>query len=120
MVRLVLAAASPSQPDPLCAQHRRARRCAARPAAPPWDPKAYGDFIDVLITRFGNCFEWIELWNEPDHVSQWDRTLDPHWQTFCAMIGGAAYWAQRRGKRTLLGGLKRFDPNWLELMFAAA
>ena len=90
---------------------------APRPAAPPWDPKAYGDFIDVLITRFGDCFEWIELWNEPDHVSQWDRTLDPHWQTFCAMIGGAAYWAQRRGKRTLLGGLSVFDPNWLELMF---
>src|SRR5262245_9663322 len=74
----------------------------ARPASPPWDPKAYGDFIDVLITSLGNCFEWIELWNEPDRLSEWDRTLDPHWQTFCAMIGGAAYWAQHRGKRTLL------------------
>ena len=89
----------------------------ARPASPPWDPKAYGDFIDVLITTLGNCFEWIELWNEPDRLSEWDRTLDPHWQTFCAMIGGAAYWAQHRGKRTLLGGLNVFDPHWLELMF---
>lgn len=89
----------------------------ARASAPPWDPKSYGDFIDVLITRFGNCFEWIELWNEPDRLTEWDRTLDPHWQTFCAMIGGAAYWAQRRGKRTVLGGLSVFDPNWLELMF---
>ena len=89
----------------------------ARPSAPPWDPKSYGDFIDVLITRFGDCFEWIELWNEPDRLTEWDRTLDPHWQTFCAMIGGAAYWAQRRGKRTVLGGLSAFDPNWLELMF---
>jgi CDP-paratose 2-epimerase len=90
---------------------------AARISAPPWDPKAYGDFIDVLITQLGNCFEWLELWNEPDRLSEWDRTLDPHWQTFCAMIGGAAYWAQRRGKRTVLPGLNVFDPNWLELMF---
>jgi CDP-paratose 2-epimerase len=90
---------------------------APRVSAPPWDPKAYGDFIDVLITRFGECFEWIELWNEPDRMTEWDRTLDPHWQAFCAMIGGAAYWAQRRGKRTVLAGLSVFDPNWIELMF---
>jgi CDP-paratose 2-epimerase len=90
---------------------------APRVSAPPWDPKAYGDFIDVLITRFSDCFEWIELWSEPDRLTEWDRTLDPHWQTFCAMIGGAAYWAQRRGKRTVLAGLSVFDPNWLELMF---
>jgi CDP-paratose 2-epimerase len=90
---------------------------AQKISAPPWDPKSYGDFIDILITRLGNCFDWIELWDEADRLSEWDRTLDPFWQTFCAMIGGAAYWAQRRGKRTLLGGLSIFDPNWIELMF---
>ena len=88
-----------------------------RVSAPPWDPKSYGDFIDVLITRFGEFFDWVELWNEPDRLTEWDRTLDPHWQTFCAMLGGAAYWAQRRGKRTVLAGLNVFDPTWLELMF---
>jgi CDP-paratose 2-epimerase len=90
---------------------------APRVSAPPWDPKAYADFIDVLITRLGNCFEWIEFWNEPDRLSEWDRTLDPHWQSFCAMIGSAAYWAQQRGKRTVLAGLNTYDPNWHELMF---
>jgi CDP-paratose 2-epimerase len=90
---------------------------APRVSAPPWDPKAYGDFLDILITRLGHCFEWIELWNEPDQLSEWDRTLDPHWQTFSAMVGGAAYWAQRRGKRTILAGMNVYDPNWLELMF---
>jgi CDP-paratose 2-epimerase len=90
---------------------------APRVGAPPWDPKAYGDFLDILITRFGHCFEWLELWNEPDRLGEWDRTLDPHWQTFCAMVGGAAYWAQRRGKRTVLAGMSVYDPNWLELMF---
>jgi CDP-paratose 2-epimerase len=89
---------------------------APRVAAPPWDPKAYADFVDVLITRLGHCFQWLELWNEPDQLSEWDRTLDPHWQTFSAMIGGAAYWAQRRGKRTVLAGMNVYDPNWLELM----
>jgi CDP-paratose 2-epimerase len=90
---------------------------APRVGAPPWDPKAYGDFLDILITRLGHCFEWLELWNEPDQLGEWDRTLDPHWQTFSAMIGGAAYWAQRRGKRTVLAGMSVYDPNWLELMF---
>src|ERR1044071_788631 len=88
-----------------------------RVSAPPWDPKSYGDFIDILITRFGEFFDWVELWNEPDRLTEWDRTLDPHWQTFCAMLGSAAYWAQRRGKRTVLAGLNVFDPTWLELMF---
>jgi len=101
-----------------CALYTPPRQAVApRVSAPPWDPKAYGDFLDVLITRLGHCFEWIELWNEPDRLSEWDRTLDPHWQTFCAMVGGAAYWAQRRGKRTVLGGTRVYDPNWLELMF---
>src|SRR5690348_1168702 len=53
---------------------------APKVSAPPWDPKAYGDFIDILITRLGNCFDWIELWDEPDRLSEWDRTLDPFWQ----------------------------------------
>jgi CDP-paratose 2-epimerase len=32
------------------------------------------------------------------------------------MIGNAAYWAKQRGKRTVLGGMKPIDPNWLRLM----
>src|SRR4051812_21057268 len=30
-------------------------------SSPPSVPKAYADFIDVMITRFGHLFEWIEL-----------------------------------------------------------
>jgi CDP-paratose 2-epimerase len=88
-----------------------------RTSAPPRDPKAYADFLDVLITRFGKYFEWIQLWDQPNKVSEWDRTLDPDWNVFCHMIGGAAYWMQQRGKRTLLAGMSPFDPNWLKLMF---
>jgi CDP-paratose 2-epimerase len=28
--------------------------------------KSYADFLDVLITKYGKHFEWIELWNEPN------------------------------------------------------
>lgn len=87
-----------------------------RTAAPPRQPKAYADFLDEMITRFGQYFEWVELWNEPNNVSEWDWTLDPEWWIFSEMVGGAAYWAQQRGKKTLLAGMSPVDPNWLKLM----
>ena len=90
---------------------------APRTSSPPRYPKAYADFLDVLITNFGQYFEWIELWNEPNNANKWDRTLDPQWFVFCEMIGGAAYWAQQRGKKTLLAGMGPVDPHWLRLMF---
>jgi len=88
-----------------------------RTNAPPREPKRYADFLDVMITRFGEHFEWVELWNEPNNRAEWDWTLDPQWLTFCETIGGAAYWAKHRGKKVLLGGMSPVDPNWLELLF---
>lgn len=85
-------------------------------AAPPRQPKAYADFVDEMITRFGQYFNWVELWNEPNNVSEWDWTLDPQWWVFSEMVGSAAYWAQQRGKKTLLAGMSPVDPNWLKLM----
>jgi CDP-paratose 2-epimerase len=85
-------------------------------SAPPRIPKAYADFIDVMITRFGKYFEWVELWNEPTNISEWDWTIDPSWQVFAEMIGGAAYWVRQRGKKTVLAGMSPIDPNWLQLM----
>src|SRR5699024_10390568 len=35
---------------------------------------------------------------------------------FSQMIRMAAYWAQHRGKKTLLGGMSPIDPNWLHMM----
>jgi CDP-paratose 2-epimerase len=86
-------------------------------SAPPRDPKAYADFLDVFVTKYGEHFEWIELWNEPNDPAQWDSALDPDWLTFCTMIGAAAYWMRHRGKRVLLGGMCPIDPDWLRLMF---
>jgi CDP-paratose 2-epimerase len=85
-------------------------------SAPPRSPQAYADFLDVMITRLGAHFTWVELWNEPNNLSDWDWRLDPGWNIYCEMIGAAAYWAKQRGKRTVLGGMSPIDPNWLALL----
>ena len=46
-------------------------------SSPPQTPKAYADFIDVMITRFGEFFDWVELWNEPNNLNEWDSRMDP-------------------------------------------
>jgi CDP-paratose 2-epimerase len=85
-------------------------------AAPPRNPKDYADFLDLMITEFGECFEWVELWNEPNNLNDWDWRLDPEWHIFSQMIGMAAYWVKQRGKNTVLGGTCPTDVNWLRLM----
>jgi CDP-paratose 2-epimerase len=84
--------------------------------SPPRDPKQYADFLDVFITRFGDSFEWVELWNKPRSPLEWDTALDPHWLIFCEMVGGAAHWARQRGKKTVLGASGPLDAQWVRLM----
>lgn len=85
-------------------------------SAPPRDPKTYADWLDLFVTEHGRHFEYVELWNEANNISEWDWTLDPEWRTFSAMVGGAAYWMRHLGKKTVLGGMAPVDPNWLQLM----
>ncbi len=89
---------------------------APKTSAPPGNLKSYADFLDILITRHGKHFEWIELWNEPNDPRKWDAELDPYWIKFSEMIGNAAHWARQRGKKAVLGGMRPIDPNWLRLM----
>ncbi|MGK7396807.1 MAG: SDR family NAD(P)-dependent oxidoreductase [Candidatus Cyclobacteriaceae bacterium M3_2C_046] len=86
-------------------------------SSPPKDLQAYADVMDVIITEFGEYFEYIELWNEPNNKSEWDFTLDNGWEKFAQMIIKAAHWARHRGKKTVLGGMSPIDASWLELMF---
>jgi CDP-paratose 2-epimerase len=85
-------------------------------SSPPAHPKAYADFLDVMITRFGRLFDWIELWNRPNSLTEWDSRMDPNWDTFSEMIGGAAYWIRKRGKKGVLPGLWPADLEWFNLM----
>ena len=84
--------------------------------SPPRNPKQYADFLDVFISRFGEYFEWVELWNKPRSPLEWNTTLDPHWLIFCEMVGGAAHWARQRGKKTVLGASGPMDAQWVGLM----
>jgi hypothetical protein len=85
--------------------------------APPRRLRDYADFIDLLITDYGDAFSHLELWNEPNNRLKWDfPRFDPWWRKFGEMVGAAAYWARQRGKRTVLGGMIPVDHHWLNLM----
>jgi CDP-paratose 2-epimerase len=86
-------------------------------ASPPRDLKAFADFIDVCISRYGQYFDYVELWNEPNNIREWDASLDWSWEKFATMIINAGNWARARGKKTVLGGMSPIDPNWLHTMF---
>ncbi len=89
----------------------------SKSSAPPKNPKAYADFADQIITHYGQHFDYLELWNEPNNLAEYDFTLDPDWNIFCEMIGAAAQRSQQKGKKTVLGGMSPVDPHWLDLMF---
>jgi CDP-paratose 2-epimerase len=86
-------------------------------AAPPRRLRDYADFIDQIITRYGDQFDALELWNEPNNRYKWNFIdHDPYWRKFGEMVGTAAYWAKARGHTTVLGGMMPVDHHWLGLM----
>lgn len=86
----------------------------ARTSSPPRRLKSYADFVDQIIARHGRHFDYVELWNEPNNVAEWDFRRDPEYTKFAEMIILAANWAQQQGKKTVLGGMSPIDPGWLE------
>jgi CDP-paratose 2-epimerase len=89
---------------------------AHKTSSPPKGPKKYADFIDVFINKYGKYFDYVELWNEPNNLSEYDFTLDSNWEIFSEMVTCAAHWAHQLGKKTVLGGMSPIDPNWLDFM----
>jgi CDP-paratose 2-epimerase len=90
----------------------------ARTSAPPRDLSSFARFLDDVISANGRCFEHVELWNEPNNLSDWDWRLDPGWNGFAEMVREAADVAHAAGKRVVLGGMCPIDPSWLERMEA--
>jgi CDP-paratose 2-epimerase len=85
--------------------------------SPPRTLKDYADFIDLLIADYGNYFDSIELWNEPNNRLKWNfEQYDPQWEKFGEMLAYAANWAKHCGRRTILGGMIPVDTEWLKLM----
>jgi CDP-paratose 2-epimerase len=87
-----------------------------RSSGPPVRLKDYADFVDHVLSRYGEHFGHVELWNEPNNLLDWDWREDHDWLLFCEMVGNAAYWVEHRGWKAVLGGPSPFDPHWLSLM----
>lgn len=45
-------------------------------AGPPTRLQDYADFIDQILTRYGEHFTHVELWNEPNNLLDWDWRVD--------------------------------------------
>ncbi|PRP96258.1 NAD-dependent epimerase/dehydratase family protein [Enhygromyxa salina] len=86
-------------------------------SAPPINLDLFAHFVGHVIEQYGESFEYVELWNEPNNRVEWDYTRDPGWIKFSAMVGAAASWSRELGKRVVLGGLSPIDPNVLEILF---
>jgi len=87
-----------------------------RTASPPRDLKALADFVHLICDRYDDSFSWLEIWNEPNNILDWDWRQDRDWLKFSKMLGAAAYWAQQRGKRVVLPASCPTDLHWLRLM----
>ena len=85
-------------------------------AAPPRRLRDYADFVDLMLSEFGDLFEHVELWNEPNNLSDWDWRIDTNWSMFAEMIGAAASWARRRTKKVVLAGPSPLDAAWLDIV----
>lgn len=85
-------------------------------SSPPKDYMEFGHFVDYMIHRYGDNFDYVELWNEPNNQSEYDFTLDKSWVRFAQMIQYAARKAHTAGKKTVLGGMSPVDLNWLQTM----
>jgi CDP-paratose 2-epimerase len=90
---------------------------APKTSSPPDKPEYFIDFTDEILRKYGDHFDWIELWNEPNNASEYDFRLDPDWEIFNTFIGGAARQAKEHGKQVLLGGMSPIDPGWLRHMY---
>lgn len=63
--------------------------------------------------------EAVMLWNEPNNLSHWDRSLDPDWSLFAEMLGLAGERLGRvaPGIPRVLGGISPIDPHFVRRLF---
>lgn len=85
-------------------------------SVPPARTRDYADFIDTVITRWGDAFHTLELWNEPNNPMKWSSLYDPHYSHYASLVIDAGNWARQRGKRTVLGGVTLLDLHFIDRM----
>lgn len=90
---------------------------APKTSSPPDKPEYFADFTDEILQKYGEHFEWVELWNEPNNTSEYDFRLDQDYSTFNKLITWAAKEVKKHDKNVLLGGMSPIDPGWLRYMY---
>lgn len=84
---------------------------------PPVRLDDYTGFIWQIHQEYGEYWQHLELWNEPNNRLKWNFIeFDPQWAKFGEMIRKAARQARLDGKTTVLGGMIPVDHHWLNLM----
>ncbi len=63
--------------------------------------------------------EAVMLWNEPNNLSHWDRSLDPDWALFAEMVcqAGTRIGSVAPGLARVLGGISPMDPAFVGTLF---
>jgi CDP-paratose 2-epimerase len=85
-------------------------------SAPPARLRDYADFVSLVLEELGHLFRHVELWNEPNNLSDWNWRIDTDWSMFVEMIVDAASWARGNGKDVVLAGPSPLDPAWLDVV----
>jgi beta-xylosidase len=64
--------------------------------------------------------EAVMLWNEPNNLSHWDRSLDPDWALFAQMVRLAGERVAEVAPRLtrVLGGISPIDAGFVENLFS--
>jgi CDP-paratose 2-epimerase len=85
-------------------------------SVPPARTRDYADFLDTVIGRWGETFETLELWNEPNNPMKWASSYDPDYSRFASLVIDAGNWARELGKRSVLGGVTLLDLQFVDRM----
>lgn len=83
---------------------------------PPERLEDYAHFTAEMIDRYGDLFDWVQIWNEPNWRPYWDWDMDPGWKLFATMAKGAIDVAHAKGKKCIVGGLTPLSDQWIVMM----
>jgi CDP-paratose 2-epimerase len=69
-----------------------------RASGAPHRMKDYADFVDHVLSRYGDHFRYVELWNEPNNLLDWTGDMT---RTGCC---SAKWWEARRTGWSIAAG----------------
>ncbi|MGQ9425443.1 NAD-dependent epimerase/dehydratase family protein [Gilvimarinus sp. F26214L] len=83
------------------------------------EPAAFEAYIDAVVGRFGDAFEWLEVGNSLDDRSVWNWSDPERRAYFSSLLEAGIERARQRGKNVVLAGLCLGHPESLEAVLEA-